>query len=576
MNVDWRRLLPPLEWLPSYQPAWLKYDLVAGFTLAAYAIPVSMAYASLAGLAPQHGIYCYLIGGACYAVFGASRQLAVGPTSAISLLLGATIGGMIDGDPGRWLAIASLTALTVAGLSLLAWLIRLSELVNFISETILIGFKTGAALTIAMTQLPKLFGVKGGGSNFFERLWVMGGQLGQTNSAELALGVAALLLLLAGDKWLPQRPVALLVVALATLVVSVTSLSQGKVATVGALPAGLPAISLPSLRLSDVDGVLPLACACFLLSYIESISAARTLAAIHKSEVDARQELLAIGAANLGAAFGQGFPVAAGLSQSAVNDKAGSRTPLSLVFASATLSVCLLFLTGLLRNLPTVILAAIVLVAVRGLIDLRGLRRLWRVSRSEFTISIVALVGVLLFGILKGILIAAIASLVMLLTAAARPHVAFLGRIPGSRRYSDLARHPENELLPGILIFRVEAALLYFNVEHVRRLVLEKCRETAGLRLVICDLSDAPAIDVAGADMLAGLCGELDERAVRLRLVEAHAKSRDLLRSVGLEQQVGYLGRRMSIEQALEEASGDQTTDSPAADSPSLHEDRSR
>ncbi len=428
-------------------------------------------------------------------------------------------------------------------------------------------------LVIAMTQLPKLFGVKGGGSNFFERLWVLGGQLGQTNAAELALGIAALLLLLAGDKWLPRRPVALLVVALATLVVSVTSLSQGKVATVGALPAGLPAISLPSLRLRDVDGVLPLACACFLLSYIESVSAARTLAASHKSEVDARQELLAIGAANLGVAFGQGFPVAAGLSQSAVNDKAGARTPLSLVFASATLAVCLLFLTGLLRNLPTVILAAIVLVAVRGLIDLRGLRRLWRVSRSEFAISIVALVGVLLFGILKGILIAAIASLVMLLTAAARPHVAFLGRIPGTRRYSDLARHPENDLLPGVLIFRAEAALLYFNVEHVRRLVLEKCRETPELRLVICDLSDAPAIDVAGADMLAGLCEEFKERAVQLRLVEAHAKSRDLLRSVGLEQQVGFFGRRMSIEQALEEAGGDRSPEASNEASPtSLNE----
>jgi MFS superfamily sulfate permease-like transporter len=173
-NVDRRRLLPPLQWLPGYQAAWLKHDLVSGFTFAAYAIPVSMAHASLAGLAPQHGIYCYLLGGACYAVFGASRQFAIGPTSAISLLLGATIGGMIDGDPGRWLGIASLTALTVAGLSLLAWLIRLSELVSFISETILIGFKTGAALVIAMTQLPKLFGVKGGGSNFFVRLWITG------------------------------------------------------------------------------------------------------------------------------------------------------------------------------------------------------------------------------------------------------------------------------------------------------------------------------------------------------------------------------------------------------------------
>ena len=333
-KLSWEKLLPLLEWLPNYQAAWLQQDLVAGVTLAAYAIPVSMAYASLAGLDPQHGIYCYLLGGACYAVFGASRQLAIGPTSAIAMLMGASIGSLVGDDPSRWVPIASLTALMVAALSLLAWLIRLSELINFISETILVGFKAGAALTIAMTQLPKLFGVKGGGDDFFERAWVLAGQLGQTNLAALGVGIIALLLLLAGEKWLPQRPVALLVVALATLAVSVTSLSQAGLATVGTLPPGLPAISMPSLRLRDVDGVLPLAFACFLLSYIESISAARALAAKHKYEVDARQELLALGAANLGAAFGQGFPVAGGLSQSVVNDKAGARTPLSLWFAS--------------------------------------------------------------------------------------------------------------------------------------------------------------------------------------------------------------------------------------------------
>jgi high affinity sulfate transporter 1 len=528
-------------------------DVIAGITLAAYAVPVAMAYASLAGLPPHYGIYCYLLGGVFYAVFGTSRQLAIGPTSAIALLVGTTVAGMAGSDASRWAQIASLTALVVAGLSVLAWLLRLSGLVSFISETILLGFKAGAALTIAMTQLPKLFGVKGGGDNFFERAWTLAGQLGETNLAVLGIGLGALALLLLGDRFLPARPVALVVVALATAVVSLASLGEMGVATVGAVPAGLPDFSLPSLRLRDVDGILPLGCACFLLAYIEGISAARTLAAKHDYEINPRQELLALGAANLSVAFGQGFPVAGGLSQSAVNDKAGARTPLALLFASATLAACLLFLTDLLGNLPTVVLAAIVLVAVRGLIDLPALWHLRRVSRLEFRIAMVALVGVLLLGILKGVLLATIASLLMLIAGAARPHVAFLGRIPGTRRFSDMARHPDNEALPGVVIFRVESSLLYFNVDHVRQVVGERLQATPELRLVVCDLSDAPFVDVAAARMLAALHRDLAKLEVPLRVVGAHAKVRDLLRAEELEERVGYLGRHISVDQALVE-----------------------
>jgi len=550
----WRALFPAAQWLPAYQAQWLKGDMIAGMTLAAYAIPVSMAYASLAGLPPHFGIYCYLLGGLAYAVFGSSRQLAVGPTSAIAMLVGATVADMAAGDAARWAAIASLTALVVAVISVLAWLLKLSGLVSFISETILLGFKAGAALTIAMTQLPKLFGVKGGGHHFFERAWNLAQQLGETNLIVLTIGLVALALLLVGDRLLPGRPIALLVVALATVVMSLTTLEKSGVATVGALPAGLPEFRLPSLRVRDVDGIIPLSMACFLLAYIEGVSAARTLAARHEDEINPRQELLALGAANLAAAFGQGFPVAGGLSQSAVNDKAGAKTPLALVFASITLAVCLVFLTDLLGNLPTVVLAAIVLVAVKGLIDFRALRRLWQISRFEFKVALVALVGVLLLGILKGVLCAAIASLLMLLAGAARPHVAFLGRIPGTRRFSDLARHPDNESLPGVVIFRTESSLLYFNAEHVRQIVWDRMQETPELRLVICDLSAAPALDVAGAGMLAGLHRELSKRSARMRIVEAHGKVRDLLRAVGLEEQVGYLGRHISVDQAILEA----------------------
>lgn len=553
LTSSWRTLFPAAQWLPDYQAGWLKSDIVAGVTLAAYAIPVSMAYASLAGVPAQHGIYCYLLGGLSYALFGTSRQLAIGPTSAIALLVGSTIAEMAAGDADRLAEIASLTALVVAGISVLAWLLRLSALVSFISETVLIGFKAGAALTIAMTQLPKLFGVPGGGDRFFERVWVLARQLGETNVVVLGIGLAALVLLLLGERFLPGRPVALVVVALATLLISLTSLATQGVATVGVLPAGLPELRMPSLRLRDVDGILPLGCACFLLAYIEGISAARTLAARHDSVISPRQELLALGAANFGVAVGQGFPVAGGLSQSTVNDKAGAQTPLALVFASVTLAACLLFLTGLLANLPQVVLAAIVLVAVRGLIDLAALRRLRQISPMEFRIALVALVGVLLLGILKGVLLAAIASLLMLLAGAARPHVAFLGRIPGTARYSDLERHPDNEALPGVLIFRPESSLLYFNVDHVRQAVWNRLLSSANVGLVVCDLSNSPFLDVAGADMLLGMERDLGERQTALRIVEAHAKARDLLRAAGLEERTGYLGRQISVDKAVTE-----------------------
>jgi high affinity sulfate transporter 1 len=553
-SQKWRLLLP--FWLRDYRRDWLASDIFAGLTLAAYAIPVSMAYASLAGVPPHHGIYCYLLGGIAYALFGSSRQLAIGPTSAIAMLVGTTVSGIASGDPGRWAAIAALAALVVASISVLAWWLRLSELMSFVSETILIGFKAGAALTIALTQLPTLFGVPGGGEHFFERLAVLVRQLPETNLVVFGFGLAALALLLVGERKLPGRPVALAVVTLAIVVVSASHLRDFGVTVVGALPRGLPAMQLPSLRLRDVDGVIPLATACFLLAYIEGVSAARTLAARHGGEVDPRRELLGLGAANLAVAFGQGFPVAGGLSQSAVNEKAGARSPLAIVVASIVLGFCLLFLTDALKNLPNVVLAAVVLVAVRGLIDLSALRRLRQVSRVEFAVALVAFSGVLLLGILKGVVLAAIASLLMVIAVAARPTVAFLGRIPGTRRYSDLSRHPDNEVIPGLLIFRVEASILYFNAEYVRQAVFEKIHASRELRLVVADLSNSPQVDTAGAKMLSGVQRTLAGTGVQFRIADAHAKVRDLLRADGLEKRVGYFGRRLSLDRVIADFEG--------------------
>jgi sulfate permease, SulP family len=552
----WRTAFPPAQWLPAYQAKWLPKDAVAGVTLAAYGIPVSLAYASLAGLPPQYGIYCYLVGGLFYALFGSSRQLAIGPTSAISMLVGVTIAGMAEGDPARWASIAALTAVVIAAMCVIAWLFRLSSLVNFISETILLGFKAGAALTIAMTQLPKLFGVKGGGEHFFERIVILGGQLPETNLVVLGFGLAALALLLLGEKFLPGRPIALVVVVLSIVVLSVTPLAGYGFSIVGALPQGLPEFKLPGLRVRDVDGVIPLAFACLLLAYVESVSAARALAQQNNYEINPRQEFLGLGAANLAAGFFQAYPVAGGLSQSSVNDKAGAQTPLALVFCSITIGLVLLYLTGLLSNLPNVVLAAIVLFAVKGLINLRELRHVWRVSRFEFIVSMVAFAGVLLLGILKGVMLAVVVTMLLMIRRAAHPHVAFLGRIPGTRSFSDMGRNPDNEATPGVLAFRVEASLVYFNVEHVREALWTRIRATPGLKMVVCDLSISPIVDLAGVRMLAKLHEALQAQGIRLRVVAAHAAARDILRAEGLEERIGYFGRRISVADAIDEFQG--------------------
>ena len=392
-------------------------------------------------------------------------------------MIAGTVGTMADGDALRYAQIASLAGFTVAVLCLIAWLLRLSMLVKLISDSILVGFKAGAGLTIAMTQLPSLFGVPGGGHNFLERLVLLAGQLGQINYLVLALGVIAIMLLLFGERLLPGRPVALGVVVLSIIASSALGLPALGVATTGHIPAGLPILEGPALRIRDIEGIVPLAAGCLLLAYIEGVSAARTFAAKHGYSLDARQELLGVGAANLAAALGHGYPVAGGLSQSAVNDKAGARTPLALVFASITLALCLLFLTGPLENLPKAVLAAVLLTAILGLFDFPALARMWRVSRLDFYAAAIALGGVLLLGILQGILVAALASVLMLLARTSRPHVAFLGRIPGTNIYSDLARHPDNEQLPGVIAFRPEASLIYINADAVLEAVLLACKQ---------------------------------------------------------------------------------------------------
>jgi SulP family sulfate permease len=548
----WLWWFPAARWLAEYRISFLTSDIVAGVTLAAYAIPVSLAYSTLAGLPPQVGVYGYLLGGLGYALFGSSRQLAVGPTSAISLMIAGTVETMAGGDAQRYAQIASLAAFTTGALCLIAWLLRLSALVKLISDSILVGFKTGAGLTIAMTQLPALFGVPGGGHNFFERAWLFGGQIGQFNSAVVLVSIVALGLLVLGQRALPGKPVALGVVALSILLATLSGLPAMGVPITGRIPAGLPSLAGPALRLRDVEGIFPLAGGCLLLAYIEGVSAARTFAAKHGYALDARQELLGIGAANVAAGLAHGYPVAGGLSQSAVNDGAGARTPLALVVASMTLALCLLFLTGLLEDLPKAVLAAVVLTAIYGLLDFRALLRMWRVSRLDFYAAAIALGAVLALGILDGILLAAAASILLLLMRVSYPHVAYLGRKPGTNIYSDMDRHPENEPLPGVIAFRPEASLIYVNADSVLEGVLERIRSAPSpVRLVVCDLSASPYLDLAGARMLHNLHDGLAARAISFRIVGAHGAVRDLVRAEGIDHKVGGVSRFLTLDALL-------------------------
>jgi SulP family sulfate permease len=531
----------------------LSFDLVSGVTLAAYAIPVSLAYATLAGLPPQVGLYAYMVGGPAYALAGSSRYLAIGPTSAISLMIAGTAAEMAADDGLRYAQIATAAAAGVGLFCLLAWLFRLSVLVKLISDSVLTGFKAGAGLTIAVTQLPALLGVSGGGHGVPERLLILSDQLRATNLPTLALGLAALALLWCGERWLPGRPVALCVVAMSIAAVGLLGLTRFGVSITGAIPSGLPIPSLPTLRLRDQDGIVALAAGCMLLAYIEGVAAARTFATIHGESIDLRRELLGLAAANLATAVVGGYPAAGGLSQTAVNERAGARSRLSLVFAAVALALCLLFFAGLVADLPRAMLAAVVLMAVSGLIDLPALVHMWRVSRVDVLAALAALVGVLLLGILQGIMLAALVSVVLVLARSSTPHVAFLGRIPGTTQYSDLARHPENEQLAGVLAFRPEASLFYLNAEHVLTQVTARLAgmEASGVTGVVCDLSASPMMDLAGARMLAELSEKLAARGIGMTVVSAHGRVRDLLRAEGLDRRIQGITRGHVLEDVL-------------------------
>jgi len=540
--------VPATTWLRGIDGVSLRGDTVAGITLAAYLLPAGLGDASLAGLPPEAGLYACLFSGLLFWLFCSSRHTAITVTSAISVLVGSSLGVLAEGDASRFGALAACTALLVAAMAFVAWLVRAGVIVNFVSETVLVGFKTGVALFIGSTQLPKLFGFKGGHGDFWERMGDYFSHLGQTNGMALAMGAAALAALILGKVLLKNKPVALLVVIGGVIAATLMDAGAHGVKLLGSIPQGLPPIGLPALRWSDLNELVPLAMACFMLGAVETVAIGRMFSLKHGHRLDANQEFLGLAAANLGAGLGQGFPVAGGMSQSLVNESGGARTPLSGLIASLIVLVVVLFFSDLLRNLPQPVLAAIVLVAVAGLFKLEDLKKLWRFDRGEFLIAAAALAGVLGSRLLRGVLIGAAISLVLLLRRASAPHVAELGRIPGTDHFGNIAPNPENERIPGVIAFRPDAAILYFNCEYLHDRFIEMLdQRDASPALAIWSLSTVAAVDLAGAEMLMHLRDELQRRGVALHLADARGPVRDNLRAANLEAHFGPIEANASI-----------------------------
>lgn len=548
-------LIPALGWLRLYRFEWLRGDIVAGITLAAYLMPAGIGDATLAGLSPEAGLYACLFSGLVFWIFTSSRQTSVTVTSAISLLVGSTLGPIAGGNAAHYAAMASTTAILVAGLALIARLVRGGAIVNFISESVMVGFKCGVALYLASSQLPKLCGIPGGHGDFWSKSATFIRNAGETNLASLIMGATALAMLLLGKRFLPGKPVALFVVIGGLIVGANMDLAAHGVKLLGPIPQGLPHIGIHPLQKSDLDTLLPLAMACFLLGAVETAAIGRMFARNHGYRLDNNQEFLALAGANLAAGLGQGFPTSGGMSQSLVNESSGARTPLSGLISSILILLVILFLSGLLKHLPQPVLAAIVLAAVTGLFNFSALREIWHFSRAEFSVAATALLGVLGSGLLMGVLIGAVLSLMLLLRRAMYPHATELGRVPGTEYFADRIRHPENERIPGVFIFRCDGALLYFNTEHVRDRFFELLAGRKDeVKTCVFFLGTVSGLDLAGVEFLTELHQKLHEQGIRLRLAEARSQVREALRRGGFEKHYGPVEADQTVATTLRKA----------------------
>jgi high affinity sulfate transporter 1 len=534
--------IPGLGVVQSYQVRWLPKDVVAGLILTALLVPQGMAYAELAGLPAITGLYTSILCLLGYALFGPSRILVLGPDSSLGPMIAATILPLIGahGDPARAIALASMLALLVGAMMLLAGLARLGFVADLLSKPTMIGYMNGLAVTILVGQLPKLFGFSVEGDNFIAELrgFVKGLTHGETELAALAIGAFGLLVIVACQQWLPRIPGVLAAVILSIVAARVFDLAHHGVSLVGTLPRGFPPFTIPHVAFSDLGLLFGGAFGIAVVSLADTISTASSFAARSGQEIDGNREMIGIGVANIGAGFFQGFPVSTSGSRTAVAEQAGAKTQVTGLVGAVTITLMLLLVPGLLRNLPQPTLAAVVIAAAVSLADIKGTVQLFHHRRAEFSLSIAAFLGVTLLGVLPGIAIAVALSVANVFRRLWRPYRTTIGRVPGISGYHDVERYPAAEQLPGCVIYRFDAPLFFANARSFREQIRSLAQSEPPPTWIIVAAEPITDVDTTAADMLEDLDVSLNERGISLVFAEMKDPVREKVNRYGLTRTI--------------------------------------
>jgi high affinity sulfate transporter 1 len=535
--AGWRRWLPGLQTLTHYQASWLRHDVFAGLVLTSMLVPVGIAYAEAAGLPGIYGLYATVVPLVAYALVGPSRILVLGPDSSLAPLILTVVLPLSVGDPQRAVLLAGAMAVVSGLVSIVAGVARLGFVTELLSKPIRYGYMNGIALTVLLSQVPKLLGFSVDAKGPLRQAWAIVEAIlaGRTNTAALAVGGGALLLILLLKHYL-RRPGVLAAVVLATVAVAVLDLpTRAGIAVLGTLPHGLPRPALPLIGMADLVPVLTAGLAVALVSFADTSVLSRTYAARTHMPVDPNQELIGLGAANLAAGFFQGFPISSSSSRTPVAESAGARTQLSSLIAAAAIALLLVFAPGLLRYVPQTALAAVVIAAALGLFEFAELRRIYRMQRWEFWLSMLCFAGVAVFGAIPGITIAIIVAVIEFLWDGWRPHSAVLGKVEGIAGFHDISRHPQARLVPGLVILRWDAPLFFANAELFRERVLRAVAAAPQpVKWLVLAAEPVTSIDVTSADALRELSDTLEEAGVELRFSEMKDPVKDKLRRFGL------------------------------------------
>ena len=548
------RFVPGLALIKGINPALLRTEFVVAITVIAVLVPSAMAYGDLAGVTPVAGLYVALGAMVMYALFGSSRQVVMGPEATSAIMTAAAVAPLAGGDPVRYASLAAMTAILVGVIAILARAARLGFITDFLSKPILVGYILGATLIVIGSQLGKMFGIKLESDKFFQQVLELIGRLDEAHLLTVALGVvclSALLIIRRVNRALPGP----LIVVVGAIIASVAfDLPARGVAIVGAVPAGLPQLAIPVVSFWDILSLLPSALALTILIYADEILTARVFAAKHGQKVDANQEFVALGMANIGAGLLTGFPAALSASRTAVSDQMGGKTQWVGLIAAALTVIFLLFLTPLLEPLPTVALGAIIIVASLGLIDLAAFRFLRQVESAEFWLAVVTALGVLTIGVLQGILVAVVLSLVNVLFHISRPHDALLDEMDatGGTVYRGVADKDTALTEPGLIVYRFDAPLVFANAAYFTERMEELVANAGvGLKCVIFDVEAVSNFDSTAAEALETLDANLERLGVELWIARANQPLRHLLETTGLTTRLGKDNVFVSVRAAV-------------------------